>query len=149
MDTELQIKQDLFEKELNKLIEDFSQKKKDYYSKYVRLSWAVVIVNACVSFSLGISFIEKIAIQFKVIALIFSSVLLILNGAMNFLNYKNMYEQRTKTLVRLLSLRREYRILIGNEMRKENLQELYRKLEAIMQDDLSQWLDDIPKKIIN
>jgi hypothetical protein len=60
-----------------------------------------------------------------------------------------MYEQRTKTLVRLLSLRREYRILIGNEMRKENLQELYRKLEAIMQDDLSQWLDDIPKKIIN
>ena len=57
-----------------------------------------------------------------------------------------MYEQRTKTLVRLLSLRREYRILIGNEMRKEDLQELYRKLEAIMQDDLSQWLDDIPKE---
>ncbi len=146
MDTELQIKKDLFEKELNKLIEDFSQKKKDYYSKYIKLSWTIVIVNACVSFSLGISFIEKIAIQFKVIALIFSSVLLILNGAMNFLNYKNMYEQRTKTLVRLLSLRREYRILIGNEMRKEDLQELYRKLEAIMQDDLSQWLDDIPKE---
>ena len=31
-------------------------------------------------------------------------------------------------------------------MRKEDLQELYRKLEAIMQDDLSQWLDDIPKE---
>ncbi len=146
MDTELQIKKDLFEKELNKLIGDFSQKKKHYYSKYIKLSWTIVIVNACVSFSLGISFIEKIAIQFKVIALIFSSVLLILNGAMNFLNYKNMYEQRTKTLVRLLSLRREYRILIGNEMRKEDLQELYRKLEAIMQDDLAQWLDDIPKE---
>lgn len=146
MDTELQIKKDLFEKELNKLIEDFSQKKKYYFSKYIKLSWAIVIVNACVSFSLGISFIEKIAIQFKVIALLFSSILLILNGAINFLNYKNMYEQRTKTLVRLLSLRREYRILIGNEMRKEDLEELYKKLETIMQDDLSQWLDNIPKE---
>lgn len=146
MDTELQIKKDLFEKELNKLIEDFSQKKKYYFSKYIKLSWAIVIVNACVSFSLGISFIEKIAIQFKVIALLFSSILLILNGAINFLNYKSMYEQRTKTLVRLLSLRREYRILIGNEMRKEDLEELYKKLETIMQDDLSQWLDNIPKE---
>lgn len=146
MDTELKNKKDLFEKELNKLIEDFSRKKKNYFTKYIKLSWAIVIVNACVSFSLGISFIEKIAIQFKVIALLFSSVLLILNGAMSFLNYKNMYEQRTKTLVRLLSLRREYRILIGNEMNKEDLQELYRKLEVIMQDDLSQWLDNIPKE---
>ncbi len=146
MDTELQRKKDLFEKELNKLIEDFSQKKKDYFSKYIKLSWAIVIMNACISFSLGISFVEEIAIYFKVIALFFSSVLLILNGAMSFLNYKNMYEQRTKTLIRLLSLRREYRIVIGNEMSKEDLHELYKKLEVIMQDDLSQWLDDIPKE---
>lgn len=145
MGTELQIKKDLFEKELNKLIEDFLQKKKDYFSKYIKLSWAIVIVNACVSFSLGISFIDKIAIQFKVIALVFSCALMILNGAMSFLNYKNMYEQRTKTLVRLLSLRREYRIMMGDEMQKEDLQELYRKLEAIMQDDLAQWVDNIPK----
>lgn len=89
MDTELQTQKDLFEKELNKLIEDFSRKKKDYFSKYIKLSWSIVVVNACVSFSLGISFIEKIAIQFKIIALFFSSVLLILNGAMSFLNYKN------------------------------------------------------------
>lgn len=146
MDTELQRKKDLFEKELNKLIKDFSQKKKDYFSKYIKLSWAIVIMNACISFSLGISFVEEIAIYFKVIALFFSSVLLILNGAMSFLNYKNMYEQRTKTLIRLLSLRREYRIVIGNEMSKEDLHELYKKLEVIMQDDLSQWLDDIPKE---
>lgn len=146
MDTELQQKKNLFEKELNKLIEDFSQKKKEYFSKYIRLSWAIVIVNACVSFSLGISFIEKIAIQFKITALFFSSVLLILNGAMSFLNYKNMYEQRTKTLIHLLSLRREFRLAVGNEMRKEDLQALYKKLEVIMQDDLSQWLDNIPKE---
>lgn len=146
MDTELQRKKEIFEKELNKLIEDFSQKKKDYFSKYIKLSWVIVIMNACISFSLGISFIEEIAICFKVIALFFSSVLLILNGAMSFLNYKNMYEQRTKTLIRLLSLRREYRIVTGNEMSKEDLHELYKKLEVIMQDDLSQWLDDIPKE---
>lgn len=146
MDTELQIQKDLFEQELNKLIDDFSRKKKDYFSKHIKLSWAIVIMNACVSFSLGISFIEKIAIHFKVIALFFSSVLLILNGAMSFLNYKNMYEQRTKTLIRLLSLRREYRIVIGNEMSKEDLNELYKKLEVIMQDDLSQWLDNIPRE---
>lgn len=146
MEKELQIKKDLFEKELNKLIEDFSKKKKDYFLKHIKLSWASVIVNACVSFSLGISFIEKVAIPFKVIALFFSSVLLIINGAMSFLNYKNMYEQRTKTLVRLLSLRREYKILIGDEMKKEDLQELYSKLDAIMQDDLSQWIENVPKE---
>lgn len=65
---------------------------------------------------------------------------------MSFLNYKNMYEQRTKTLVRLLSLRREYKILIGDEMKKEDLQELYSKLDAIMQDDLSQWIENVPKE---
>lgn len=57
-----------------------------------------------------------------------------------------MYEQRTKTLVRLLSLRREYKILIGDEMKKEDLQELYSKLDAIMQDDLSQWIENVPKE---
>ena len=144
MENELQTKKESFEKELNKLIEDFSQKKKIYYSKYIKLSWAVVVVNACVSFSLGISFIEKIAVQFKMLALLFSSVLLILNGAMNFLNYKNRYEQRTKTLVRLLSLRREYRMRIEG-MQKQDLQELIRKLEVIMQDDLSEWTDNMPK----
>lgn len=71
---------------------------------------------------------------------------MIINGAMSFLNYKNMYEQRTKTLVRLLSLRREYKILIGDEMKKEDLQELYSKLDAIMQDDLSQWIENVPKE---
>lgn len=146
MSIPLQEKKDLFEKELNKLISSFSNKKKDYYSKYIKLSWAVVIVNACVSFSLGISFIEKIAVQLKIIALIFNSILLVLNGAMGFLNYKNMYEQRTKTLVRLLSLRREYKILLENEVEKADLQRLYNKLEDIMQDDLSQWLDNIPKE---
>ena len=38
MDTELQRKKDLFEKELNKLIEDFSQKKKDIQKQIVYLS---------------------------------------------------------------------------------------------------------------
>lgn len=146
MEKELQIKKDLFEKELNKLIEDFSKKKKEYFFKHIKLSWASVIVNACVSFSLGISFIEKVAIPFKVIALFFSSILLIINGAMSFLNYRNMYEQRTKTLVRLLSLRRKSKILIGDEMKKEELQELYSNLETIMQDDLSQWIENVPKE---
>lgn len=148
MDKELQIKKELFEKELNKLIEDFSQKKKEYFSKYVKLSWAIVIMNSCVSFFLGISFVEKMAIYFKVIALFFSSFLMVLNGAMSFLNYKNMYEQRTKTLVQLLSLRREYRILVGEWMTKEDIKKLYKKLEIIMQDDLSQWSDNIPKEDI-
>lgn len=145
MDSELKIKKELYEKELNKLINDFSAKKKDYFSKYIKLCWAIVIANACVSFSLGISFIEKIAVQFKVIALFFSSVLLVLNGAMSFLNYKNMYEQRTKTLVRLLALRREYMLLVGNDVTEENIVKMYEKLENIMQDDLSQWIENIPK----
>lgn len=35
MDSELKIKKELYEKELNKLIDDFSAKKKDYFSKYI------------------------------------------------------------------------------------------------------------------
>lgn len=145
MDSDLQKKKDLFEQEVNKLIEDFSRKKKEYFTKYKKLCWAIVISNACVSFSLGISFIEKIAIQFKVIALFFSSVLLILNGAMGFLNYKNTYEQRTKTLVRLLALRREYRLIMGNDVTEDNLKRLSDKLEIIMQDDLTQWIENMPQ----
>ena len=145
MDSDLYKKKDLFEKELNKLISDFSKKKKAYLAKYKKLCWAIVISNACVSFSLGISFIENIAIQFKVIALFFSSLLLILNGAMSFLNYKNTYEQRTKTLVRLLSLRRESKLIIGNDLNESSLKKLADKLELIMQDDLTQWTENIPQ----
>lgn len=146
MKEKLQKKKDLFERELNKLIEDFSQKKKDYFVKHLKLSWASVIVNACISFSLGISFIEKSEVFFKIIALVFSSGLLIINGAMGFLNYKNMYEQRTKTLVHLLSLKRECNILINDDMTEENLQKLYNKLEIIMEEDLTQWIQNIPKE---
>lgn len=145
MDSEMKQKMDLYEKELDKLISDFSAKKKTYFAKYIKLSWSIAVVNACVSFSLGISFIEKVAVQFKVVALFFSSVLLVLNGAMGFLNYKNMYEQRTKTLVRLLALRRETRLSVVQEMTEDDLKKLCSKLETIMQDDLSQWLDNIPK----
>ena len=31
-------------------------------------------------------------------------------------------------------------------MKKEDLQELYSKLDAIMQDDLSQWIENVPKE---
>lgn len=145
MNSEIKLKKELYEKELDKLIDDFSTKKKEYFSKHIKLCWAVVIANACVSFSLGISFVEKIAVQFKVIALFFSSILLVLNGAMAFLNYKNMYEQRTKTLVRLLALRREYRLFVENDVTEEKIIKMYDKLENIMQDDLSQWIENIPK----
>lgn len=147
MNSDLKTKQELYERELNKLINDFSVKKKDYFSRYIKLCWAIVIANACVSFSLGISFIEKIAIQFKVVALVFSSILLMLNGAMGFLNYKNMYEQRTKTLVRLLALRREYMLFVRNDVTEEKIVNMYEKLENIMQDDLSQWIENIPKEV--
>jgi|GEM_PF-3082060 len=130
MDLDLQKKKELFEKEVNKLIGDFSRKKKEYFAKYKKLCWAIVIANAGVSFSLGISFIEKFAIQFKVIALFFSSILLILNGAMGFLNYKNAYEQRTKTLVRLLALRRESKLIIDNELTEDNLKKLIDKFRT-------------------
>lgn len=145
MDTELQKKVEEFEKDLNKLIKDFSNKKKKYYSNYIKLSWAIVIINACTSFSLGISFIEELAITFKVVALIFSSILLVLNGAMGFMNYKKLYEQRTKTLVRLLSLRRELKLLKSGTLTYELLQKIYNKLEDIMQEDLSEWIDNLPK----
>ena len=145
MEIELQKIVEELEKNINKLITDFSCKKEKYYTDYIKLSWAIAISSACVSFFLGISFVDGLTIPFRVLALLFSSVLLVLNGAMGFLNYKNLYEQRTKTLVRLLSLRRELRLVKCGELTYDLLKEIYDKLENIMQEDLSEWIENVPK----
>lgn len=145
MDTDLKSKKEIFEAELNKLIRDFSAKRNHYLSRHIHFSWAIVVINALISFSLGLSFIEELETHFKVISLFFSSVLIVLNGAAGFLNYKNMYGQRTRTLVRLLALRREYQLFVKERSEEGAFKELYEKFETIMQDDLSQWLENLPK----
>lgn len=145
MDTGLENQKRLFESELDKLIGDFSVKRNRYLSRYIHFSWAIVLVNALISFALGLSFVEELEVPFKVISLFFSSVLIVLNGAAGFLNYKNMYGQRTRTLVRLLALRREYRLLVKESLEGDTLKALYGKFESIMEDDLSQWLENLPK----
>lgn len=145
-DEQLKNKKEIFEKELNKLIEDFSKKRKMYHKNYLRLCWAMVIVNAGLSFSVGISFVEKVALQFKVIALVLSSVLLIINGAMSFLNYKNLYEQRTRTLVNLYYLKREYKFRVQFSDLESDMDSIYIKLQNLMQDDLNLWLENTLKE---
>lgn len=145
-DEQLKNKKELFEKELNKLIEDFSKKRKIYHRNYIRLCWAMVIVNAGLSFSVGISFVEEVALQFKVITLILSSILLIINGAMSFFNYKNLYEQRTRTLVNLHNLKREYKFIVQYSDLESDLNNVFIKLQNLMQDDLDLWFENIQKE---
>lgn len=146
MDDKLTKRKKLFEKELNKLIEDFKKKRKKYYVGYIRLCWATVIVNAGISFSLGISFVEEVALQFKVIALILSSVLLIFNGAATFLNYKKLYEQRTETLINLLTLKREYTLKVQYSDSESDLDDLCSKLQNTLEEDLDLWIDNFSKE---
>lgn len=146
MEDKLKIRKTVFEKELNKLIDDFKKKRKVYYAGYIRLCWAIVIVNAGISFSLGISFIEEVALQFKVVALILSSVLLIFNGAATFLNYKKLYEQRTKTLIYLLTLKREYLFKVQYSDSEHDLDEICGKLHNILEEDLDLWIDNFSKE---
>lgn len=146
MEDKLKVRKAAFEKELNKLIEDFKKKRKKYYVGYIRLCWAMVIVNAGISFSLGISFVEEIALQFKVVALALSSVLLIFNGAATFLNYKKLYEQRTKTLINLLTLRREYIFKVQHSNLESDLDEICNKLQNTLEEDLDLWIDNFSKE---
>ena len=146
MDDRLTKRKKLFEKELNKLIEDFKKKRKKYYVGYIRLCWVTVIVNAGISFSLGISFVEEVALQFKVIALILSSVLLIFNGAATFLNYKKLYEQRTKTLINLLALKREYTHKVQYSDSESDLDDICGKLQNTLEEDLDLWIDNFSKE---
>ena len=138
-------KEKIFSDQLNELIRDFSKKKKRFYNGNIRLSWAIAIVNACVSFFLGLSFIDSIEIATKIVALFLSSVLLILNTAYSFLNYKNAYIQRTKTLIQLLSLRRQFQ-LKENNLSEKDVEEFSDKLEKIMQEDLDLWEESQPKE---
>lgn len=140
---QLKMKKEVFEKELDKLIEDFTKKRKIYHKNYIKLCWAIAIINAGLSFSVGISFIEEVALQFRVITLLLSSVLLIFNGAMGFLNYKNLYEQRTKTLINLHLLKREYKFMVQYSDLESDLNNLYIKLQNLMQDDLNLWFENI------
>lgn len=145
-DDKLKVKKELFERELDKLIEDFSIKRKRYHTNYIRLCWIIVSLNACISFSIGISFVEKVALQFKVIALILSSVLLIFNGAMSFLNYRNLYAQRTKTLINLLALKREYKFRVQYSDLETDFDVVYNKLQIVMKEDFDLWLENIPNE---
>ena len=90
------------------------------------------------------SFLDNIAVYSKIFALIFSSALLVLNGAYNVLNYKNAHIQRTHTLVRLMSLRRKFIIHEAN-MSIEELEFYLEQLESIMRDDIALWHDNLPK----
>ena len=110
------------------------------------MCWATVIVNAGVSFSLGISFVETVALQFKIIALVLSSILLIFNGAAAFLNYKKLYEQRTKTLINLLTLKREFIFKVQYSDLESDLDEICSKLQNILEEDLDLWIDNCAKE---
>lgn len=145
-DNKLDLEKEIFEKELDKLIDDFSNKRKIYHKKYINLCWITVIINAALSFSVGISFIEEITLLFKIVALVLSSALLVVNGAMSFLNYKNLYEQRTRTLVELLALRREYKFSVKFSDIRKDFEIINSKLQIIMQEDLAVWLENIPKE---
>lgn len=146
MEEKLKARKLVFEKELDKLIEDFKKKRKKYYKGYIRLCWATVIVNAGVSFSLGISFVETVALQFKIIALVLSSILLIFNGATTFLNYKKLYEQRTKTLINLLTMKREFIFKVQYSDSESDLDEICSKLQNILEEDLDLWIDNCTKE---
>lgn len=146
VEDKLKIKKAVFEKELNKLIEDFKKKRKKYYEGYIRLCWAMVIVNAGISFSLGVSFVEEVALHFKVIALLLSSVLLVINGAATFFNYKKLYEQRTKTLINLLTLKREYKFKIQYSDSESDFDAVCGKLQNILEEDLDLWIDSFAKE---
>lgn len=145
-DNKLELEKEAFEKELDKLIDDFSNKRNMYHRKHNQLCWVNVVLNAALSFSVGISFIEEIALLFKVVALVLSSVLFVINGAMSFLNYKNMYEQRTKTLVELYALRREYRFSVKYSDIRKDFETVKDKLQSIMQEDLTEWIENVPKE---
>ena len=138
-------KKKIFSDQLNGLIKDFSKKKKRYYDGNIKLSWTIAIVTACVSFFLGLSFIDRIETATKIAALFLSSVLLILNTAYSFLNYKNAYIQRTRTLVQLLSLRRQFQ-LKENNLSEEDVEAFSDRLEKIMQEDLDLWEEKQPKE---
>lgn len=135
--------QETFEQQLNGLIKDFKEKKNKYYTSFKIISLSVAIVSAGIAFCLGISFVEKFAVPFKIIALILSSILSVLSSATTFLNYKNEYVQRTKTLVQLLSLRRQYQ-LHGDNITKEEILGFSNRLESIMLEDLNHWAETLP-----
>lgn len=135
-----------FENQLNDLIYDFRKKKKKYYDRYFTLSFSIAIISAGIAFCLGISFIEGVEKLFKVISLVLSAILSVLTASMSFLNYKSKYIQRTKTLVRLLSLKRQYQLHSPN-MTDDLLYEFSDKLETIMQEDLDNWEETIPSDI--
>lgn len=143
----LEKRKEIFQKELEKLIEDFSVKRKKYYANLLKFSWVIVILNAGISFSVGISFIDEIALEFKIVSLLLSSILLIFNGAMGFLNYRKLYEQRTRTLVKLLDLKREYCFKVQYSESDLIFDEICSKLQAIMLEDLDTWNMNFPKEM--
>lgn len=134
----------VFEKHLDSLIEDFSKKKNKYKKKYSIISIIIIIINSAINFTVGISINGKYDFVFKVVSLLLNSIVIIFNGILAINNYRDEYEQRTTTLVKLLFLKREYEFYVKNNNSKEKIEKVFDELQEIMGCDLNNW-----KQIIN
>lgn len=135
---------ELLQKEVHGLIQDFSEKRKQYKFRRNIIQISSVCIGAMISMFIGFSFISEIELWCKVIGIILSAIATILNGISNIFNFEQRWRQRSVTYLRLLELNRD--IKLETEIDDEKYEEYKKRLKDIMSQDTELWVANIEKQ---
>lgn len=133
-----------FYNELESLINDFTNKKKEYSKKFKIIKFLIILSTTLTSLFVGLAFIENFSFISKILAICFSALTTLFVAWDKTIEYKKLWEQRTNTLISLFVLKRIYKIKLlplisqGVNVDKE-IGDLFMALNALMKNDIDQW----------
>lgn len=130
---------------INKLVNDFQEAKKKYHRIYFTLRIMTIIFSCLSTIFISLTFVKECEMLFKILSVITSGIASAVISTNKIVDYRGKSLQRTRTLIRLLKLKRavKFRLNVEEELKKkdEMYYELVTELDQILLDDYTNWED--------
>jgi hypothetical protein len=135
---------DFIREELDRQIEEFRRRRKEYKRKSIAVRVAIAILAACSTILIGIQGVgEWFRTWLQNLALVFTAMVTLLTSLEAFFNHRSLYVRYTATTIQLYMLRSEFEYLLsksGPSVRPEDFDRIYGKLTEILDQTSSEWL---------
>lgn len=130
---------------INKLVNDFQEAKKKYHNIYLSIRVVTILFSCASTIFISLTFIEEYETLFKILSVIASGIAGAVISTNKIVDYRGKSIQRTRTLVRLLKLKRAVKFQLNVEadlkIKDEMYYELVTELDQILLDDYTNWED--------